>query len=132
MTEPNFSQRLADLIKYDGLDVKDIELLRIGRHFRLNDNVKLIVGRNAQDNAQLLDVASDKNIILNVDDIPGPVAILPSTVSADNLKLAAEISARYCDSVPGEYVNISIEKSKGPEYLKVLPKEHSEIEKMRI
>ena len=132
LTEPNFSQRLADLIKYDGLDVRDIELLRIGRHFRLNDNIKLIVGRNATDNAQLEDAALENSIILNVDDIPGPVALLPAMTSEENIKLAAEISARYCDSDSIEYVNIRIDKPSGTEYLKVLPKEHEKIEKLRI
>lgn len=132
LTEPNFSKRLSDLIKYDGLDVRDIELLRIGRHFRLNDNVKLVVGRNAKDNTQLEDAALDNDIIFTMDDVPGPVALLPLVASDENIKLAAKIIARYCDSAPEEYVNIRIEKTGGTEYLKVLPLEHAEIEKMRV
>ncbi len=132
LTEPNFSQRLAELIKYDGMEVRDIELLRIGRHFRLKDDVKLIVGRNAKDNAQLEAVALKDDIILTVDDIPGPIALLPARASEEDVKISAEICARYCDSVPDEYVKIRIVKSGGTEYLKVFPKSQVEIETVRV
>lgn len=132
LTEPNFSQRLSELIKYDGLDVRDIELLRVGRHFRLSDNVKLIVGRNAKDNAQLKEVALENDIIIDIDDIPGPVALLPADASKEDIKFSAEICARYCDSEQGKYVNIRIERLDGTEYLKVFPKDQREIEKIRI
>ncbi|MEW6170880.1 MAG: 7-cyano-7-deazaguanine synthase, partial [Candidatus Omnitrophota bacterium] len=44
LTDPGFARRLKDLLKYDKLDLNNIELLKVGRHFRLNSEAKLIVG----------------------------------------------------------------------------------------
>lgn len=132
LTEPNFSKRLAELIKHEGLDICDIELLRIGRHFRFDSGIKLIVGRNAKDNEQLEKMARETDIVFNVDDIPGPVALLPVSASDDDIKRAAEICARYCDSDADQYVKIRVEKLGGLEYVNVLPEEHASIEKAMI
>ena len=132
LTEPNFSKRLAELIKHEGLDICDIELLRLGRHFRFDSGVKLIVGRNAKDNEQLEKIARKTDIILNVDDIPGPVALLPVVASDDDVTRAAEICARYCDSEADQYVNIRVVKPSGSEYIKVLPEDQASIEQIRI
>ena len=48
LTDPMFSRRLRDLFRH-GLDfeIRDIELLKYGRHFRINEFSKAIVGRTA-------------------------------------------------------------------------------------
>ena len=53
LTEKEFSAKLRDLIKHKKrINEKDIELLKIGRHFRFKNN-KIIVGRNEKENELL-------------------------------------------------------------------------------
>ena len=53
LTEPNFSKRMKDLMKFKAdFTLKDIELLKIARHFRLPSGIKVIVGREEQENKQ--------------------------------------------------------------------------------
>lgn len=56
LTEVGFGRKVFDLIEWDPVSQRwDFELLRIGRHYRLDATTKIIVGRNAQDNARLCD-----------------------------------------------------------------------------
>ena len=54
LTEVGFSRKVFDLVEFESENQRwDFELLRVGRHFRLNGDTKIIVGRNADDNARL-------------------------------------------------------------------------------
>lgn len=54
LTEPRFSKKVFDLMEKSP-DAKrwDYELLSIGRHFRLNDEIKVVVGRDESENLRL-------------------------------------------------------------------------------
>ena len=60
LTEIQFCNKLKDFVKYDKLEVEDIDILKFGRHFRLSDGAKLIVGRNKEDNENLKATNSKK------------------------------------------------------------------------
>lgn len=75
LTEKSFSVRLADLVKYDSLEPSYVETLHYGRHFRISNNMKLIVGRNEKDNTQLSEY-STKTIQLRVSNHQGPLGLL--------------------------------------------------------
>ncbi len=132
LTEPNFSKRLSELMKNEGLVKRDINLLKLGRHFRLRDNVKLIVGRNAADNAKLKSMVNETEYFLTVDNIPGPVAILSGNAESDDINIAAGICARYCDSKENENVDIVVWKDGESSVLNVLPLSQQEIEAVRV
>ncbi len=56
LTDHGFSARLRELMAHTPIDrirVEEIDLLKVGRHFRLTDAVKVIVGRHHVDNAVL-------------------------------------------------------------------------------
>lgn len=54
LTEPRFSQKVHDLVRLDpDSSGWDFELLKIGRHFRHNQQTKVIIGRDAADNEQI-------------------------------------------------------------------------------
>ncbi len=47
LTDPGFSKRMKDLMIHDpAFSLNDVHLLKMGRHFRLSPEVKLVVGRN--------------------------------------------------------------------------------------
>jgi tRNA U34 2-thiouridine synthase MnmA/TrmU len=100
LTEPHFSARLRDLRAHEGLrDTEKIRLLRFGRHFRLGDGARLIVGRDAQDNDALDQVAqAGGHTVLRVVDVPGPTSLLTDSATEAERACAAGICARYSDA----------------------------------
>ena len=55
LTDPIFSKRLRDLFSHEeDRQIRDLDLLKYGRHFRLNPQAKLIVGRTEKDNEGIL------------------------------------------------------------------------------
>lgn len=100
LTEPSFAKRLRDLKDHEGINnLKNIEFLKIGRHFRLSGGAKLIVGRNRSDNEYIIgNVNKSENYVLHAADVKGPFAVIKKDVSDEILEQAAAICARYSDS----------------------------------
>jgi len=63
LTDSIFTKRLRDLFAHQpDHDIHDLDLLKYGRHFRANDQGKIIVGRNNADNEKLLGLATDDDL----------------------------------------------------------------------
>lgn len=97
LCEKEFAIKLRDLFKHKKvIKPQDILLLRLGRHFRLN-KVKIIVGRNEQENSKLTELA-DNDLIFEVKDIPSPITILQSNKpTKKEIEIAAKLTAHYSD-----------------------------------
>jgi tRNA-uridine 2-sulfurtransferase len=133
LTEPHFSARLRDLKAHEGLcGLGSIALLRVGRHFRLNPLLKLIVGRNESDNNVIEESAELGDLVLKTDPVPGPTCILPATASDSEVRLAAAICARYCDSSPDAPIAVSIRSAQGLQKIAVAAASPEAVERMRI
>jgi len=97
LTDPSFSLRVKDLLQYSDLILNDVLLLKAGRHFRLDNRTKLIVGRNEQENNIILSLAKDSDAIIDMRTCPGPAGLLRGDCKQTNLDLACRITARYAD-----------------------------------
>ncbi|MHA2035511.1 MAG: hypothetical protein ACW972_08970 [Promethearchaeota archaeon] len=98
LTDQNFSNRMRDYLSFNkSLRMEDISILKEGRHFRFH-NTKIIVGRNEIDNNILLRLKQPDDLIMEVEDIPGPITIIQGEINEDSLKFAASITLRYSDS----------------------------------
>jgi tRNA-uridine 2-sulfurtransferase len=98
LTDPIFSRRLRDLFSHQGdRKIRDIELLKYGRHFRIGDNCKIIVGRNNADNEAIKKLITSDDLILNMTDFPGPLVLVPYG-NADYDQIAAALCVRYSDA----------------------------------
>jgi tRNA U34 2-thiouridine synthase MnmA/TrmU len=98
LTEPMFTRRLRDLFSnQEDHDIRDLELLKYGRHFRADDQGKIIVGRNNADNEKLRGLSTDNDLILFMADFPGPQVVVPQGNIA-LLPLAASLCVRYSDA----------------------------------
>ena len=98
MTEPNYAFRLKDLLAYDANPaIRDIDLLRIGRHFRYSPRCKIIVGRDEAENAIIESVAADRDYLLRVEGFGSPMTLVIGEITAESLRVAAAICARYSD-----------------------------------
>jgi len=97
LTDPNYSKRLVDLWhgRHDrDYELDDVMLLKVGRHIRPNDNFKMIVGREEGEN-NFLEGYRKQFIHMRTPDHSGPLVLLDGNPSADDIELAARITARF-------------------------------------
>ncbi len=96
LTDANFSKKIVDFIKYDKFEVRDIPVLKFGRHFRLHDGAKLVIGRNQEENQYLQDIDNDKYYHIRTVGLPGPHALLSKDASDSDKDLAMRAILTYC------------------------------------
>lgn len=98
LTDVGYSRRLRDLLAHcDRIDFDDLNLLRVGRHFRLDNNTKLVVGRNEADNDRIEELAKPHHLVLEALGTGSPVSLYIGEGNKRNLEKAAAITARYSD-----------------------------------
>ena len=95
LTDIQFSNRLRDFADHDKLEVDDIDTLKAGRHFRLPDGAKIIVGRDKDDNEKLKVTNSAKYYKARILDAVGPLSLVQKDISADDKALAAQLIITY-------------------------------------
>jgi tRNA-uridine 2-sulfurtransferase len=142
LTDPQFSKRIRDLMKYSISEpsINDVELLKLGRHFRFNDYSKLIVGRNHGENELLLSLALNTDYLIQTIDIPGPMAILrisdrPDLRKHKKLLLSSiGITLRYSDVLPEKNCKVKVTNnlSRTNKIISSLPFSVAEVERYRI
>jgi tRNA-uridine 2-sulfurtransferase len=97
LTDKIFSRRLRDLLDHQvDCPEKDLELLKFGRHLRLNPATKIVVGRTLQDNEQISRcIDAQMDMVLKVKDFPGPLVVIPGGTDEAMVMLAAGICTGY-------------------------------------
>jgi tRNA-uridine 2-sulfurtransferase len=95
LTDPGFAKRVRDAIEYNEFDKENLALLSVGRHFRLPDKARLVVGRDEAENSILLSIAGSNDILFKLKDRGGPIAILRGGLSDSLISLAASIAAYH-------------------------------------
>ena len=109
LTEPHFGIKAKDLFSHtENPTINDIDLLKIGRHFRLDEETKFIVGRNKDENEMIKAIALPGDILLEAKDFVGPVSILRGSNAKQHLKFASSITLRYSDAPNNEQAIVSI------------------------
>ena len=105
LLDKNFAARARDAIQQDQLALSEIELLKHGRHFRLDSGAKVVVGRNESENKRLDELAREDDVLCKPVEVMGPVAILRSKKKTKkDIEIAARIAARYSDAQAGKSV----------------------------
>ena len=96
LTEKHFSDRLRDLITNQPYcDTSDVELLKIGRQFRLSARAKLALGRNQDDNTALAAATRAADFLLRTPGLAGPIGVVSGIPDDEDLQQAAAIVASY-------------------------------------
>jgi tRNA-specific 2-thiouridylase len=122
LTQKEYSQKVADLLaNHIPLTMRTVELLRWGRHLRLSAEIKIIVGKNAAENDQLIRLASPDNFIIESLDYSGPVTLYCGPEHPRFLKLAAAITAGYARIPPDQPVKVTAVRAGQTKNLTVLP-----------
>ena len=133
LTEPNFARRLGELLAHDpSPSLKDIELLKIGRHFRFSRSCKIIVGRDQGENERIESLSADRDCLLKVDDYGSPLAFISGEVTDEAVKAAASICARYSGAKNLSRVVVSVMRENTRSTLKVVPSPEEILAGLRI
>lgn len=111
LTDPAFSRRLRDLLTHQSeIQVRDLELLRVGRHFRLDESTKVIIGRRKEENERLLELAHEGDVVIKVEGYPGPIALIPRGFPKASIEITASLCVRYSDAPNNIPIGVLLEK----------------------
>ena len=96
LTDENFGKKMFDFIAHEkDFEVKDIPVMKFGRHLRLSGGAKLVVGRNKEENEHLQKIDNDKYYHLKTVGIPGPHGLLSKNASEADKELAVKVMLSY-------------------------------------
>jgi tRNA-specific 2-thiouridylase len=109
LTDPIFSKRLKDLFSGEPhFEIREIELMKVGRHFRLGPHARLVVGRNKGENETIASLAKPEDLLLTAQSVPGPTVLALGNLTPELERLAAGITASYSDAKEGEKTEVQL------------------------
>jgi tRNA-uridine 2-sulfurtransferase len=109
LTDPIFSRRLKDLLSRETtFEIREIELMKVGRHFRLGPHARLVVGRNKGENEAIASLAKPEDLLLFTQSTPGPTVLALGHLTQETELLAARITASYSDAKEGVPTEITL------------------------
>jgi tRNA-uridine 2-sulfurtransferase len=134
LTDANYSARLRDLLKFDSdPEFNDLNLLRVGRHFRIGPKAKLVVGRDEPENKVIESLMLPSDYIFEAVDYESPIALLRGDeICDDDIATAAALTARYCDGKREPALKVEIRFAGQQQILETSPALDLFIQKTRI
>lgn len=133
LTKAGFAGRLRDLFAtQEEVAIRDVELLKWGRHLRLPGGTRLIVGRVQADNLKISEFARQGDVLLKVNGVPGPTGLLPEAAPAADVELAAGIVAAYSDAPTGTQAEVSVTSTKNSRTITVTVRAKKEFRSLLI
>ena len=99
LTDPRFGAKTKDLFDHVEMPtINDIDLLKVGRHFRMDGETKLVVGRNKNENDVIQSIALPDDILLETKQHVGPTSMLRGRTAGSHVGFAASVTLRYSDT----------------------------------
>jgi tRNA-specific 2-thiouridylase len=117
LTEASMATKIRDVMEYGKFRVEDIDLLKHGRHLRLPDGAKLIIGRNKEDNEEIKKLSHPEYISANLVDIAGPLSLISKDATKEDRVLAARLILTYTKAPKDEESEVMLDD----EVIKVMP-----------
>lgn len=134
LTEESYIPKVKDLLDHQQApQVRDFHLLRTGRHFRLSERCKLVVGRDSSDNEKVLASIGAGETTLRWADGGGPLVLLVGEADQAAIDLAGRILLRYTKAAKGMMGRLSVQKDGRRSELQVVNDlQEEELERLRI
>lgn len=121
LTEPSYSARLRDLFRHvEHPTAYDINLLRVGRHFRSGERCKIVVGRDYRENLAIEGWAQADDVLIQPSDFKGPATLVRGSWCENDVRLAAQLTVRYGDVDEGKAGVVEIIKRGAGENVRTL------------
>jgi len=112
LTEQNFARRLKRVLDRNSeASAKEMEILKLGRHFVVGNDKLLVVGRNQSENRNIELNAWPEDLLMKAADRPGPLGLLRyGDYDEELIKYAGAIVARYGDAKNLDIARIKVYK----------------------
>jgi tRNA-specific 2-thiouridylase len=112
LTETSMATKIRDVVAHGDFKTEDIDLLKHGRHLRLPDGAKLVMGRNKEDNDHLLKISHPDYVFAKPVGIVGGISLLSKEASKADKQLAARLILTYTKLPKEELGTIMIDEEK--------------------
>jgi tRNA U34 2-thiouridine synthase MnmA/TrmU len=131
LTYREFASKVRDLFDHKKrVSLKDIALLKVGRHFRHGEN-KIIVGRDERENKILIQLREKRDYSFEAKGCGSPVTLLQGPKTKKAVEEAARLTAYYSDQKTGR-VEVRYGKKEMEKSLTVFLPNASEVDKLRL
>jgi len=122
LTDVGYSRRLKDLFAHQAdCTEEELHLLKYGRHFRINPQAKIIVGRTREDNENILKYHNPQtDTLVDVKNYASPMVLVPHGASKDAIYLAGSICVGYSKAPNLTPVDVVIKTPGGEETIQVI------------
>ncbi len=131
LTHKEFAAKLRDLFQHEkAVRIRDIERLKVGRHFRFKEN-KIIVGRDEAENHKLGILRDKADFVFEVPGCGSPITLLRGPKTTEAIRKAAALTLRYSDSELDEAC-VKFGLGEMDQSVVVSPADHIETERLRV
>jgi tRNA U34 2-thiouridine synthase MnmA/TrmU len=135
LTDHNYARRFRDLMEHksrESITAEDLDLLKVGRHFRVSESAKVIVGRDEAEN-EFLEKYTEGRWTFVVEGFEGPLTLCEGIPSVEAVRHAAALTARYSGGKEEPELQVKCCAPEGGEELIITPplEEHL-VEKWRL
>jgi tRNA U34 2-thiouridine synthase MnmA/TrmU len=133
LTEPIFSHKLKDLLAHNQKPiVRDITLLKVGRHFRFSPECKIIVGRDKKENEILESLAGNSDCLITIEGYGSPTTLVSGAMNEEALRVAASLCARYSDAKELPHMQARVVTQKSTYSIRISRASNEIVEALRI
>jgi tRNA U34 2-thiouridine synthase MnmA/TrmU len=134
LTDKGYTNRLRDLFDHqEECTEEELHLLKHGRHFRLNPETKLIIGRTQQDNEKILEFHNPAtDTVIDVKDYPSPIGLISQGAPDNAVLLAASICTGYSKAPKLSPVDVEIKTAKKKKVVQVIAIQPGDVHKLMI
>lgn len=131
LTDRQFAKRLRDLFQHKKrITIKQVNLLKVGRHFRFGKN-KIIVGRTEAENGLLLRTKQKTDYCFEVPDCGSPITILQGPKTKESIEKAAALTVFHSDKKRG-VIQVNFGKDKLNRKIIISASLQTEVDMLRI
>jgi len=133
LTAKGFSKKIKDLIDYKEWTLENAMLLKHGRHFRISQNAKAIIGRDEEENAKLKYLKKESDYLFEMKEVPGPTSILRGNISNSDIDITSRLVAYFVKKKnKNNEVMIDISNKDITKTIKTSPFSEKEVSRYRI
>jgi tRNA-specific 2-thiouridylase len=134
LTDINYARKYVDHVEHSGghdLTVRDTVLFSTGRHLRLSDSVKIVVGRKQEEN-EYFEAEWTDHYLAMTPNVPGPTVVVIGDPVQDDFPVIAAVTARYSDGKKEDTVRVEFILGEGKMEFDAAPAPEEDIYLWRV
>jgi len=103
LTIDSFANKIKDMIAHEKIESEsDVEILKFGRHLRLPNGAKMVIGRDESENNALGEIKNSKFEQIWIENVVGAHSYISKNAEISDLTLACSLALAYTKAKPGE------------------------------